>query len=118
MINNPLAVILGFAEASLRRLKSGAELEAPLRSIQREAIRCRNLVQDLLVFSRVSNLSESWFDLNEAVQGAMLLVKAQAQCDHVQIEEQLSPDLPLLHGHKSQLEQVIINLASNALDAV
>jgi len=53
-INNPLGVILGFAQIIAKNVKEGDNLYMPLKSIEREAIRCKNLVGDLLTFSRTA----------------------------------------------------------------
>ena len=117
-INNPLGVILGFAQAAVRRLPAGDALELPLRSIEREALRCKRLVQDLLTFSRQgqTGLNER-FDLAEAVAGALPLVETQARIKSVTVERDLVPGA-WMRGDKSQVQQVVINLCSNAFDAM
>jgi PAS domain S-box-containing protein len=117
-INNPLGVILGFAQAVARRLAPNDPLELPLKSIEKEAVRCKNLVQDLLTFSRVSKTDREPLDINRAVEGALSLVNAQARMTHVKVCKELAPDLPRILGNLSQIQQVIINLANNALDAM
>ena len=117
-INNPLGVILGFAQGLVRRLTHGDPLELPLRSIEREAMRCKNLVQDLLTFSRSTRADWDPLDLNQAVEGALSLVLAQARIHNAEVTKDLSADLPRILGNKNQVQQVIINLAKNALDAM
>jgi signal transduction histidine kinase len=56
-------------------------------------------------------------DLNAAVEGALSLIQAQARMDNAKLEQALAKELPRVFGNKSQLQQVIINLAKNALDA-
>ncbi len=117
-INNPLGVILGFAEGVLRRIQEGDMLEMPLKSIQREALRCKNLVQDLLTFSRASKVEREPMDFNKAVEGALSLVTAKARMTQVKIQKDLAPSLPFFLGNPNQVQQVIINLANNAIDAM
>jgi PAS domain S-box-containing protein len=117
-INNPLGVILGFAQAVVRRLQPNDPLELPLKSIEKEAVRCKNLVQDLLTFSRVSKVEREPVDLNRAVEGALSLVNAQARMARVEVRRELAADLPRVSGNLNQIQQVIINLANNALDAM
>ena len=117
-INNPLGVILGFAQAVVRRLQPADPLEMPLKSIEKEAVRCRNLVQDLLTFSRTSKIDREPVDINRAVDGAFSLVIAQARMTHVQVRKELAADLPRVFGNLNQIQQVVINLASNAMDAI
>ena len=117
-INNPLGVILGFAQGAVQRLKPEDPLGLPLRSIEREAVRCRNLVQDLLTFSRSDRAEFSPTDLNEAIAGAVDLIQAGAKMNDVEIARNLTPDLPFVMGNRNQIQQVAINLATNAVDAM
>jgi|GEM_PF-1453254 len=117
-INNPLGVILGFSQAVVRRLKADDPLEMPLKSIEKEAIRCKNLVQDLLTFSRISNIEREPVDLNRAVEGAFSLVAAQARIASVEVRKELGVGLPRIFGNHNQIQQIIINLANNAIDAM
>jgi signal transduction histidine kinase/HAMP domain-containing protein len=117
-INNPLGVILGFAQGLVRRLEAGNAMEIPLKSIEREAMRCKDLVQDLLTFSRTSNADREPMDLNKAVEGALSLIQAQARMDRAEVQQVLTDNLPRIYGSKNQIQQIIINLAKNALDAM
>ncbi len=117
-INNPLGVILGFSEGVLRRSQEGDSLFVPLQSIHREALRCKNLVQDLLTFSRASKTERGPLNLNHAVEGALSLILAKARMTQVTVHKDLAPDLPSLLGNSNQIQQVMINLATNAIDAM
>jgi PAS domain S-box-containing protein len=118
-INNPLGVILGFAQAVLRRLPDGeSPFEKPLKSIEREALRCKALVQDLLTFSRASDAEQEMMGLNDCVDGALSLVLAQSKMSKVEMHRALADSLPPILGNRNQIQQVIINLANNAIDAM
>lgn len=118
-INNPLGIILGFAQAMSKKIQDADVLALPVRSIEREAVRCKNLVQSLLAFSR-SSKSEQWeeLDVNSALDGAMALVLAQAKIRSVEVKVELTPGLPKIFANRNQVQQVAINLASNAIDAM
>ena len=113
-----MGVILGFAEGILFDVKPGDPLEDPLRQIERETIRCRNLVQDLLTFSRVSRSEREPMDLNQTVETALSLIQAQARLHRISLVKSLAADLPPVLGTANQIQQVVINLANNALDAM
>ncbi|MBI5245847.1 MAG: hypothetical protein HY923_01600 [Elusimicrobia bacterium] len=117
-INNPLGVILGFSQSLARRLKAGDEIELPIKSIEREALRCKALVQSLLTFARTQQSDRIPMDLNEAVEQALTLISPQAKIGRVTVETALAADLPKILGNKHQIEQVIMNLAKNAIDAM
>ena len=80
-INNPLAVILGYAQGMLRRMNPGHDFEVPLKAVEREALRSKNLVQDLWrTFSpdqRKLELRTDGFDMRPA-EGALSLATATA----------------------------------------
>jgi PAS domain S-box-containing protein len=116
-INNPLGVILGFAQAARRRLKPGDELELPVRSIEREAERCARLVKNLLTFSRQSQPHIEELDLNETALATLSLVETRAKVHGVEVRHELAATLKA-RGDRVQLQQVVLNLCNNAVDAV
>ncbi len=116
-INNPLGVILGFAQNLVKHIKPGDSHELSLRSIEREAIRCKNLVRDLLTFSRVSEIKKESMDLKEAVDGALSLVCAHSKIKDVELVQEIA-EVPKIFGNKNQIQQVIVNLSNNAIDAM
>ncbi len=117
-INNPLGVILGFAEGALRKVEKGGILEMPLQSIHREALRCKDLVQDLLTFSRTSKAESGPVNLNHAVEGALSLILPKARTSQVTVQKDLAPNLPSVLGNTNQIQQILINLSTNAIDAM
>jgi PAS domain S-box-containing protein len=117
-INNPLGVILGFAQTMARQLKADDALELPILSIEREALRCKALVQNLLTFARTSQADRAPMDLNAAVEKALALIAPHAKLNRVAVKTELAEGLPPVLGSMNQLEQVIMNLAKNAIDAM
>jgi PAS domain S-box-containing protein len=117
-LNNPLAVILGFAQSLARRLPEGDENTVSLRSIEREALRCRNLVQNLLVFSREHKPGYSREDPATMLENALSLVEAQAKVKRLEVRKELAANVPGIEMNGNQIQQVIINLCSNAMDAM
>ena len=81
-------------------------------------MRCKDLVQDLLTFSRATHAEKEPMDFNQAVEGALSLVQAQARMEKSEVHKNLTLNLPRILGNKNQIQQVIINLANNALDAM
>ena len=116
-INNPLGSILGFAQAAAARLEASAPLSMPLRAIEEEALRCRALVKSLLAFSRESKGAADEFDLAAAVEGTLAMVEAQARVRGAVIARELEAG-PLAVGDRGQIQQVVMNLCTNAIDAM
>ncbi|OGR82444.1 MAG: hypothetical protein A2902_03530 [Elusimicrobia bacterium RIFCSPLOWO2_01_FULL_64_13] len=117
-INNPLGVILGFAQSLLNRMGKEDPMRMPLESIEREAGRCRDLVQNLLTFSRMRKLEREECDLNEEVGKALSIVEASTKAHSVELERDLAEGLPKLTANGTQIQQVVINLANNSIDAM
>ena len=117
-INNPKGVILGFAQSVVKSIKEEDSLYMPLKSIEREAIRCKKLVGDLLTFSRVSKTEAEEIDVNSTIDVALSLVEAQTKVKNIQIIRQYGVDLPKIMANKNQIQQLIINLCNNAIDAM
>lgn len=116
-INNPLGIILGFAQSLAKKVQNSDPLALPIKSIEREALRCKNLVQNLLTFSRQNNARMERLDLNAVVLSVFDIVEARARIHSVEIIKELG-SLEPLSGDKSGLQQVIVNLCNNAIDAM
>ena len=117
-INNPLGVILGFAQGMERRVPGEDPLRLPVTSIVREALRCKTLVQELLTFSRTGKKTTEEVGLGAVVRSSLVLLAAQAKRQNVCIVEELSDDRLLVRANKTQLQQVVVNLGTNAFDAM
>jgi signal transduction histidine kinase len=117
-INNPLCVILGFAQTMQRRASADHRDAEAIGHIAREALRCRNLVHDLLTFSRVGAPERQPMCLNAAVDGSLSLVQAYARTRHVEVRAALETPPPAILGQPNQIQQVVINLATNGIDAM
>jgi signal transduction histidine kinase len=109
---------LGFAEGMERRIPEGDPMRLPVVSIAREAQRCRGLVQELLTFSRTARRTPEEVDLNALVSATAVLLEARCRKQDVQIGLDLASPPPRLEAHRSQLQQILVNLGTNALDAM
>jgi PAS domain S-box-containing protein len=117
-INNPLGVILGFAQSVIRKTKEGDAISMPLQSIEREAQRCKSLVQNLLTFSRIGKTGAEECDLNATIGASLSLVESEMKMESVQLARKFEEGLPKIVADRSQIEKIIINLCRNALDAM
>jgi signal transduction histidine kinase len=117
-INNPLAVILGFAEGMEDGIGPGDRLHLPVTSIAREALRCQELVQDLLTFSRTAPPATEPIDLNALVRSTGLLAEPRARAQGVELVFDLDDEVGLVSGNRTQLVQVLVNLTTNSMDAM
>ena len=122
-INSPLQVITGSTESMLRRLEGDdldmKDLPGMLQMISRNAWRVAELVRSLLVYARPSSGVKAPHDLNTLVKDTLLLIEHQLKSwSTIMVSTNLAPDLPLLHCDRDGISQILINLLSNARDAM
>lgn len=115
--NNLLFVISGYAEVALEALPRGEPVEPALHEIQRASERAAALTRQLLAFSRKQILQPVALDLNEVVRGVEKMLQ-QILGEDIAIVLVLAPDLGPTVADPGQIEQVIMNLAVNARDAM
>jgi len=134
-INNPLSGILTYAkllrkwvdreelerqktnggEAGVRRYR---EICDSLDLIASESRRCGDLVKNLLTFSRATPMNLQPTNLNQVIEQAVRLVQHQCDLAGIQVQQDLDPELPLVVCDGAQIEQVVLALMMNAIDAL
>lgn len=115
--NNMLTAITGYSELILGRLPRDHEITRQIQQIRRAADRATSLTRQLLAFSRKQGLQPRVFDLNEVVTEAHGMLRRLIGED-IEIAYNTYPDLGLVRADPCQVEQVVINLAVNARDAM
>ncbi len=117
-INNPLTGILMYGNLLQDKIQSDETLKQHLQFILEDAERCRDIVKNLLAYSRLSSSSRECMPLNDLVEESLRLIRDQRLFLSVAVEKQLS-DRPLqIFADRNQLRQVVINLVINAIDAM
>ena len=124
-INNPLSGILTYAKLIRKWIERGqvqvekrAEAEQCLGLIADESRRCGDLVKNLLTFSRTSPMNRQSTDVNTVVNRSVKLIAPQMEMKNVEVHADLAPDLPRVLCDPGQIEQVVLALSMNALDAM
>ena len=117
-INNPLTVILGYSQNGIKNLKEDNPMYKPLKSIEEASKRCKRIIDDLLAFSRAEKSEKEEVDINEAIEQALSLVNALSKTKNIQIIRNYGEGLPRLTVNKNRIQQVIVNLCNNAMDAM
>jgi two-component system, cell cycle sensor histidine kinase and response regulator CckA len=116
--NNLLTAICGYSEFALSRLDgTDAELRGDIEEIAHAGERAAQLTRQLLAFSRRQTLQPVVFDLNDAVSASENLLR-RLLGEHVDILSSLTPQGCAINADRGQIEQVLINLAVNARDAM
>jgi two-component system, cell cycle sensor histidine kinase and response regulator CckA len=114
--NNLLTVILGYSDVLLQGLEPGSLLEAT-QEVRRAGERAAALTRQLLAFSRKQTLVSEVLDLGDVVSGLSTMVERLIGED-IKVSVVVSPGLGRVKADRGQLEQVVVNLAVNARDAM
>jgi signal transduction histidine kinase len=117
-VNNPLMAIASHAELRLADATLPAEQRSEMQNILRQAQRAAKLLRGLLRFVRAGEKRTATVNMNDVVRSAIDLVSYRFMTDEITIAGRLDPLLPPVVGDANRLEQVIINLLSNALEAL
>lgn len=115
--NNVMTVILGYSAVLLQELSQNSSARYFVQEIQRAGERCAALTGQLLAFSRKQMLHPVTLDLHRVIRDLMALLKSLIG-EHVMIVLQLDPSPRWVKADAVQLEQVLLNLAVNARDAM
>ena len=124
-INNPLAIISTEREILLdvyRRVDDidaefGAQLDDSMNQIDVQINRCKRITHNLLRFSRRTQSIIDTVDINAFIKEVVDLMEREAKCSGITFFERLSPEVPPISSDLSQLQQVFLNLITNAIDA-
>jgi signal transduction histidine kinase len=117
-INNPLGVMLGYTQLLLRDHPAGSQIYDDLKTIEKHARNCKQVVEDLLKFSRSTQTRKSSIDINQCVGEVISLLAHQLELDKISVETRLSPNLPKVTADGEKLKQVFMNLLMNARQAI
>jgi len=116
-IKTPLVVIGGFARQLHKKFKTYDPDRKKADIIIRETDRLEKMIHTMLDFSRPLALQLSTGSLNETVKNSLVIVAEMAQKKGVIIESLLSPDIPVISFDAMRIEQMIVNIALNAVQA-
>ena len=116
-LNNPLAGILGFAQLLLGRPPE-QWTHADLEKIEKNAKRCRGIVENLLSFARQSRMPKRLANINEVIESVLNLMDFQLRNDNVGIRRDFDSRIPPFALDRGRWQQVFTNLTNNAHDAV
>jgi two-component system NtrC family sensor kinase len=117
-LNNPLASIAGLAELLLERLPHPALPREHLRVIHDQAERAGRIVRNLLTFARKGVPEKTAVDLNDVVVRTSLLIVYELQLHGIELDSDLCAEAPVVLGDRYELQQVLLNLVTNAVQAV
>ena len=119
-INNPTAVILTRVERMLFEAEEkfySSALKKDLESLRKHAQRVADVVAKLLAYSRTDSAGFSALDINKVIQQSIPLIEHRLEARHLTLNLNLLQHLPRIYGNSNRLEEVFVNLLTNAIDA-
>lgn len=121
-INQPLSAIVTYSQAAKRLLDlpdlEKDAIEKACRGISDQVHRASKVIENLRGFIRKQEIQKEPLELNAVIRDAMTLVLADANAGGVRVVRDLAEGLPRIEGNAVQLQQVLLNLTRNAVDAI
>ena len=117
-INNPLGGITMYSHLALEGLCEGTPAFINLQKIITQTERCKKIVKGLLDFSRQHEPEIKAINVNDIIDEILSLVETQSLFQNIEINKFLDETIPSIMGDQSQLQQVFMNLALNAAEAM
>jgi signal transduction histidine kinase/CheY-like chemotaxis protein len=117
-INNPLTTVLGFASFIAERLAADDPTREELGLIQEEASRARDIVRDLLQFSRQRDFMPEPSDMSMVLEQVVGMVRRQGALSTITVTEAYATDLPMVEMDVPRIKQVFLNIINNAVYAM
>jgi signal transduction histidine kinase len=121
-INQPLTAVVTNANASLRWLAGDspnlAEAREAIRRIIRDSHRAGDVISRMRALFKKAPETKEWLDINEVIEEVLILTQGEAQRNRVSLRTELANDLPATLGDRILLQQVILNLLINAIEAM
>ncbi len=120
-LNNPIGIISSRSELMLHEAGERglpAQVREDLAVLHRHSQRVARIARGLLSFARQSTGDRRMLDLNQIVEDTLLLLEKQVSKEGITVKRSLAPDLPPMEGDPNALQQVVLNLLTNARDAM
>ena len=121
-INQPLSAIANYAQAGERIASHGEmnvrALRKTCRDIAEQALRAGRIIRNLRTVAGQRDIVEDEVDINRAIDDVLNLVEADAAASEIHVSTEFAPGLPPIVGDATRLQQVLLNLTRNAVDAM
>ena len=117
-VNNPLGVILGFCDLLLRKADKDSQAYEDLKTIERQGLHCKQVVENLLSFARLGEGRSEYADVNECIEDIVKVVRHTLDIRGIELRLLISEELPPVLADSRQLQQVFLNLINNSIAAM
>lgn len=121
-VNNPLAGIMVYIKLFQKKYRErkiqDESTEQQLQKMEKELDRTTRIIRNLLTFARQSEPSMRPIDIEKIIEAALLLVENQITLENIKLEKDFHPDLPQVFADFDKIQQVLINIILNAIQAM
>jgi two-component system NtrC family sensor kinase len=117
-LNNPLAIMLGFVDSLLEKAEPDSKEYEMLKTIERQGLNSKRIIESLLGFARYRDKTEYCSDVNESLESVVSVLENIFITKKIALEKNLAEDLPRVRGDSGHLQQVFMNLITNAVAAM
>jgi two-component system, NtrC family, sensor kinase len=117
-INNPLAIILGFTDLLLEKFPPDSEEYDLLKTIEKQGLNAKRIVENLLNFARYKENTEEIIDINKNIQTVLAVMNNTLLMNKISLRQVLQDNLPLIIADSGELQQVFFNIFTNAIHAM
>jgi two-component system NtrC family sensor kinase len=117
-LNNPVAIILGFADLFLEKTEPNSREYEMLKSIERQGLNCKRIIENFLSLASYQVTTEYSTDVNVNLEMMFSVVENILVTKNITLEMNLAEDLPKVRGNLGHLQQVFMNLITNAVAAM
>ncbi len=117
-INNPIGIMLGFCDLLIEKMTPGTMEYNDLKTIERHGLHCKNIVERLLSFARISEDDEEECELNADIEEMVAVARHTLNMNKIEVVTKLDEALPSVQFDSRGLKQVMLNLLSNAVYAM
>lgn len=121
-VNNPLAGIMVYVKLLLKKYQDNKlqneSTKEQLSKMEKELDRTTRIIRNLLDFARQSESSMNPVEINKVIDAALFLIGNQINLENIRLEKNLAPALPLVLADFDKIQQVLINIIMNAIQAM
>ena len=117
-INNPIGTIVLFSHTLRKEFPKGDRRREDLEVIVSEAMRCKDIVRDLLNFARQSRVTKESTDLKKLIKEVFSIIKPEAEVKNIKMDTQFDESVPIVMIDRIQISQVLVNIIKNSIDAI
>lgn len=117
-INNPLTGILGNIQILLVKVTEGDQIHEKLKKMERAAIRCRDIVSDLLDFSRREKSEQKSENINKVIEDTFTFCESEINAKNIKLVRIFAEELPTIKISERTIQQAFLNIINNAIQAM